>query len=662
MIKARHSITIVGWDIDSRCRLVGPEGRPNDDFPAELAPFLKALCERNPNLRVHLLLWDFSTLYALEREFFPRAKLAWDSATLVLDDCLPVGSSQHQKLVVIDDSLAFSGGLDLTIRRWDTAKHRAKDPLRVDPAGEPYDPFHDVQVVFDGDAATSIAELACKRWHSATGEKIPVSAPNDVWPDGLLPDFQSIDVGISRTMPKNAESPEIREVEHLFLDMIDTAETSLYIENQYLTSCVIAERIARQLARKPNLNVLILAPRSHDPWLEALTMRNGRIRFRTILEAAGTWERVRIAYPRVRNGLTSKPVFIHSKIMIVDDRIARIGSANLNNRSMGADSECDLVIEAKSDLERMVVAGLRNRLLAMHCGMRTHDVAKALAESPLVAASRRLSARGRSLDDIVRDEPDAAEYASYLEKIADPERPIDEMTFLALANGEPDPEVRMRTARWIAIITLGLLAIAGGWTYAPQDMDGFVASLVQETASRTGAFLAVLAMFVAGGLVLMPVTLLIVGTAAAFGVGWGLLYATVGTIASAALSYVLGAWLGQRAVRRLLGDKLMRVRDAVARRGVLAIAAIRMIPVAPFTVVNLAAGATKIGFVSFIAGTIIGMAPGFLVLSTLGHSLYQLVSEPSLMSSAAVVGALLLWLASVLALQHWVRRSNLTSP
>jgi uncharacterized membrane protein YdjX (TVP38/TMEM64 family) len=236
------------------------------------------------------------------------------------------------------------------------------------------------------------------------------------------------------------------------------------------------------------------------------------------------------------------------------------------------------------------------------------------------------------------------------------------MTFLAMANAETDPDVRMRSARWVAMIALGLLALAGGWTYATQDMDGLVVSLYQDSASSNGAFLAVLAIFVAGGFLLVPVTLLIVGTAAAFGLGWGLLYATVGTIASAALSYVLGAWLGQRAVRRMLGGKLLRVRNAVARRGVLAIAAIRMIPVAPFTVVNLAAGATNIGFVPYIAGTIIGMAPGFFVLSTLGHSLYRLVSEPTLMSLVAIVGALLLWLASVLALQHWVKRPNLNPP
>lgn len=114
---ATQSITIVGWDIDSRTPLVGPAGEPDDGLPNELGPFLHALAERNPQLRVNLLLWDYSSIYALERESFPTAKLAWERANLVLDDCLPLGSSQHQKIVVMDDGVAFTGGFDVTHHR-----------------------------------------------------------------------------------------------------------------------------------------------------------------------------------------------------------------------------------------------------------------------------------------------------------------------------------------------------------------------------------------------------------------------------------------------------------------------------------------------------------------------------------------------------------------
>ena len=656
MKKAQHAITIVGWDIDSRCRLVGPSGEPDDDLPGELAPFLKALCERTPNLHVNLLLWDFSSLYAMEREAFPRVKLAWDRADLRMDDVLPVGSSQHQKIVLIDDSVAFNGGLDLTIRRWDTTAHRIRDPHRVDPSGTPYDPFHDVQAVVDGETAHALAELVRNRWWVATGERLPKHQDRDCWPDDLHPDFEDVEVGVSRTVPSVGGAPEVREAEHLFLDMIEAAETSLYIENQYLTSGLIAETVARQVIRKPRLSVLIVAPRSHDPWLEAMTMRHGRIRFRKIIDEAGAENRVRFVYPRVGGTLRRKPVFVHSKVMIVDDKLLRIGSANLNNRSMGADSECDLVVEAASGAERMAISDLRNRLIGMHTGVSSGEVEAVLKTFSLVDASRRLGAKGRSFADVEDGEPDAAAYASYLERVADPERPIDQAEFLAMVGGDADPDTQFQTASWLALAALILMVISGAWGYGTGNVDQILGSAFADASSTKFAFVTVVGLFILGGLLLIPITLLIVATSAAFGVGWGIVYAAVGTLVSAALSYGIGAWLGHGPVRRVLGGKLIRIRAAIVRRGVIAIAAIRMVPIAPFTLVNVAAGAMGIGLVPYMAGTVLGMAPGFIVLSAVGHNLYRLISEPSLLSLSAAIGAVVLWVASTLIIQHWVKR------
>lgn len=660
MLKARQSVTIVGWDIDSRTCLVGEKGKATDGLPAELGYFLKALSERTPGLRINLLLWDFSALYALEREAFPRAKLAWEKAELCLDDCLPVGSSQHQKIVLIDDCMAFSGGLDLTIRRWDTAQHRASDPHRVDPAGEPYDPFHDVQAVVDGDAAKALADLVRQRWRDAAGEQLPAAeksaAECDCWPDDVTPLLTDVQVGIARTSPAHDAIPEVREVEQLFLDMIDVAKKSLYIENQYLTSGLVAERLADNLRRKPDLNVLIVAPRSHDPWLEAMTMQAGRIRFRKILDSSGAADRFRIVYPRVRARRGEKPVMVHSKVMIVDDNIVRIGSANLNNRSMGADSECDLVIEANSEAERKAVTGLRNGLIAMHCGATEKDVGQVLGKVSLVEASRKIASRDKSLEDILDPETSKEDYASYLERVADPERPIDGAAFLSLATGDAEPGVRLRTARRLMLVALPLLAVAAAWTYFTQDVEGLVTEAIQEAAASPFAWIAVLCVYILGGFLLVPITLLIVGTAATFGIVWGPVYAAIGTLASAILSYGLGAWLGRASVRRLLGGRLLKVRNAIARRGAISIAAIRMVPVAPFTVVNLAAGATNIGFVPYVAGTVLGMAPGFIILSALGQSLYRLVSEPTFATLAAVLGVTMLWGATLLVVQHWTQR------
>src|SRR5262245_42209187 len=94
---------------------------------------------------------------------------------------------------------------------------------------------------------------------------------------------------------------------------------------------------------------------------------------------------------------------VHAKVMIVDDRILRVGSANLNNRSMGTDSECDLVIVARDDDIRRAIIRQRDRLLGHHCGASPDKVAAAFAQSgsSLVVVAQSLSGRGHRLVPVV---------------------------------------------------------------------------------------------------------------------------------------------------------------------------------------------------------------------------------------------------------------------
>ena len=161
---------IIGWDIHSETPLVGPSGRVDDGLPVTLGPFLAALLAAKPDLRINILIWDFAALYAVEREWNSADKFTAGCDGRIqfcLDSSLPLGSSQHQKIVVIDNAVAFSGGLDLTIRRWDTSEHLADHPLRRDPDGEPYPPFHDVQCMVEGEAAAALGEIAAARWAAA---------------------------------------------------------------------------------------------------------------------------------------------------------------------------------------------------------------------------------------------------------------------------------------------------------------------------------------------------------------------------------------------------------------------------------------------------------------------------------------------------------------
>ena len=129
----RRQVYIIGWDIHSLTRFVGPSGQADDGYPEELGAFLKALLKAKPELRINILSWNFPALYAAEREWNSAAKFtseAPDRLCFCFDSSLPLGSAQHQKIVVIDGALAFVGGLDLTIRRWDTSAHEAHHPLR----------------------------------------------------------------------------------------------------------------------------------------------------------------------------------------------------------------------------------------------------------------------------------------------------------------------------------------------------------------------------------------------------------------------------------------------------------------------------------------------------------------------------------------------------
>ncbi len=144
LLQAKRSVFIIGWDLDSRTRLVGEDCEAHDGWPVTLREFLVRLVEERPELTVHLLAWDFAVLYALEREPFPSLKLGWNTPDRVrfrLDNVLPVGASHHQKIIVVDDALAFSGGLDLTIRRWDTCQHDFENPQPLRSRGTALPPL-----------------------------------------------------------------------------------------------------------------------------------------------------------------------------------------------------------------------------------------------------------------------------------------------------------------------------------------------------------------------------------------------------------------------------------------------------------------------------------------------------------------------------------------
>jgi phospholipase D1/2 len=666
MRKARRSIYIVGWDINSRVRLVGESGEPDDGLPAALGDFLCALVRERPDLSIKLLLWDFSVVYSFEREPWPLVSLQWRTPPqieLCLDDALPTGSSHHQKIVVVDDEVAFCGGLDLTVRRWDRPDHSPGNPHRVDAAGVPYGPFHDVQLLVDGPAAKALANLARTRWARAAYERLrPVQAESDPWPETITPDFRDVSVAISRTEPAHLDGREVREVETLFSDMIDAAQRSIYIENQFLTCVKVAPLLAAALRGNPRLEVLIVAPKAHNSWIGERTMLAGRIRFIDCLRSDGLADRVRVVHPRVSRGGESADVMVHSKVMIVDDRLLRVGSANMTNRSMGTDTECDLTIEADGHSDRAGIVAVRNRLMAEHCGASPAEVQAVVNRTgSLLATIDALDGRDHRLIEIARGPVGAEEMLAPIEIVADPERPIDITSFINGFGHTTPSRRRLQGVARLGVAVAAIVLVILAWRYTQLSeltRPGTLQAFLARVGDNPWTPLVVVIIFVLAGLVGFPVTALIAGTAVTFGAWPGLAYAAAGALASAVVTYLIGSWAGTDLLRRLIGPRLSRIRRLVAKRGILAVMSIRLVPIAPFTLVNLVAGALRIPPLDYVIGTALGLAPGLIVMSLLGDQIFQVFSDPSLSDVAIFVGLLAAWIGLSIGLQVLLARAR----
>ena len=662
LLEAQRAIYIIGWDVDSRTPLVGPSGEPDDDLPRELGPFLTALVERRPELKISILLWDYSLFFTSEREAMPSLALRWKTPPqidLCLDDAIPLGSSHHQKIVVIDEALVFSGGLDLTIRRWDTCAHDPSCKYRVDPAGKPYNGFHDVQMMVDGEAAKAMTELARARWARAAVEELPeVPSLPSPWPDCAEPHFRNVEVAISRTEPPYSSRAAVQEVETLFHDMVASARRTLYVESQYLTCSRFARALAKAMRRSPELEAVIVSPFKYRGKLERTVMTAGRARVARILRKARVADRVLMAAPRISHDGKAADPHVHSKVMIVDDRYVRVGSANLCHRSMGTDTECDLSVAAGEDeATRASVVKLRNELIAEHAGVSADELEAAIAQhDSIIAAIRSLPKRDHWLQE-VSDRSLPVSPPSMWEYVADPRTPIDPTRLLSDAGTAIGRSKRRPLLAAAGILlTLSLfLGLAAAWRLTPlADPDALTRTMMALQGPL--AALAVILIFVALGLVMFPVMVLIAVTAAVFGVWPGVLYAGLGALASAMVTYGIGRWLGPHGLRQFFGPRLNLITRSFARKGIPTVTLVRLVPVAPFSIVNLAAGAICIPALDYILGTALGLLPGLAIMSVLGDRAITLIEQPSLAGVAAMIGLLVVAIGISVGLQMFISR------
>lgn len=434
MRQARQRIMLVGWDFDTRIHL-GPGrrfwNRPSRrKAPARFGAFVVWLCNRSPGLQVRVLKWNFGALKFIFRGSMILDLLRWwrhPSIDFKFDAAHPFGCSQHQKIAVIDDNLASCGGIDITADRWDTPEHLDRDRRRRIPYGQRlYPPWHDVTMLVEGEVARALGWLGRQRWEQAGGGPLePCAAPEQpIWPDRLRAEFEDVEVGIARTRSAWYGIGELREVEQLYLAQIARARRFIYTESQYFASRVIAEALARRLSEPDPPEVVMIGPETSHGWLEQTAMDGARIRLMRALAENDPARRFRLFVPYAAGGT---PIYVHSKLLIVDDEIVRVGSSNMNNRSMGLDSECDLFIDAARPGNAHVapaITRLRERLLAEHLGVEPAAVAAALAENPsMIDLIEQMPRQRKRLEPFILRQLTDAEKAVADNALLDPERP-----------------------------------------------------------------------------------------------------------------------------------------------------------------------------------------------------------------------------------------------
>lgn len=407
ILSARHSVLMIGWDFHTGIDLERGE-ITIDGVPNQLGAFLTAAVRRNKNLQINVLRWDLAFMKMPMRGTTPLVLLNWLTSRRIhfrLDGNHPPGGCHHQKIVVIDDQLAFCGGIDTTVGRWDTKHHHDDDPRRDEPDGKRYGPWHDVTTAVSGDAARALGDLARLRWQAATGHQLEPAPPTREeipWPRNLEPHMRDVMIGIARTWPKTDQMPETREIEALYIAAIGSAQRSIYLESQYFASPKIACAIAARLAEANGPEVIIINPIRADGWLEEEVMGSARALLLQDLQRIDHQHRLRFATPVTAQGAD---IYVHAKVLIIDDCLLRVGSSNVNNRSMGVDTECDLIIEAASDEndrpdQRVAIRHVRDMLIAELLGVVQSDWQQAVdaCDGSLIAALDRFTQQpGRRL-------------------------------------------------------------------------------------------------------------------------------------------------------------------------------------------------------------------------------------------------------------------------
>jgi phosphatidylserine/phosphatidylglycerophosphate/cardiolipin synthase-like enzyme/membrane protein YqaA with SNARE-associated domain len=650
ILSAERQVCILAWDINSAVKMI--RGDADDGAPPELGDFLWHVLERKPDLNIYILLWDYSMIYAAEREWNPFSRFKRKQHPRLhfkTDSKLPMGSSHHQKVLVVDDLVGFAGGLDFSVWRWDTSGHAFDDPARRDTRDKRYGPYHDTQLLVDGAAARCLGELFRERWKYGVGDSLDapeMTGEHDRWPDGLMVDLKDVSIGFSLTRARYDDRPELFQVEQMLLDSIKAARDLLYFENQYLSSHRIMEAIAERLREKDGPEVVIVLTPDTLGWMEESTMGLLRERILEVLDEADKFGRLGVYAPWVEQNGERKQIYVHSKVHIVDDRLIKVGSSNLSNRSMRLDTECDLAIEYADPSPE--IRRLRARLLAGYYKLDPEEVLSELDAKDSLRAwiDAQAANDGHSLEPLEYGLDSQWERELADTRLLDPEEPPDPVHWVR-RNLPESLRARMfkrgTALLGLLIIALVVFATLGSFWEEIFSEDSDLVTWLKTLESGPQGVMLLIAVFAIGASVGVPLNLLLVLSVLSVGSLQTVLCGISGAFIGAQVGFGLGHFGGKPLVRRFDNQTFARINRYLEQRGLLPIAILRLLPVAPFPVINMTAGATHLPWRTYSLGTLLGMAPGMVAVVALTEQTKETLARPSWEEGLTlfVMGALL---------------------
>ena len=418
-----------------------------------------------------------------------------------------------------------------------------------------------------------------------------------------------------------------------------------------------------KLQEESGPEIVIVMPRETGGWLEQHTMDVLRARLVRQLRDADEYSRLRIYFVSL-GGEPTVALMVHAKFMVIDDCFLRVASSNLSDRSMGLDAECDLAITCETGGDHTAaIRAIRHSLLSEHLDVDSAAVESAESEQgSLISAIETLRGNTHSLEELsgeIPPEVDAWVPDADLIDVGNTVEPEDLLDHLV---GQKD---QGRQAWYylmrIALLLGAVIGLAVLWRFTPLhawlDIDRMadVAKAIQDSPFTP---LLVLLAYVLSGLVVVPLTLLIIVTVSVFGPWLGGFYALLGGELSAMITFYVGHLMGRERVSRIAGSRVESISNALARRGVLVIITLRIVPVAPFSVINVIAGISDIRARDFAIGNLLGMIPGVLAIAFLADRLVASVLDPSATSIVLLLLAIALVIAALYGLRHWVKRKR----